>query len=53
MLEAVPANTKVDLVFSNVQNPDIGTYYLVADVQAAGEIPVRLYIGTWIVSINR
>ena len=25
MLEAVPANTKVDLVFSNVQNPETGT----------------------------
>jgi hypothetical protein len=53
MLEAVPANTKVDLVFSNVQNPDTGTYYFVGDVQAAGDIPVRLYVGTWILSINR
>jgi hypothetical protein len=53
MAEAVEPNTKVDLVFSNVKNPESGTYYFVCDVQASGDIPLRLYIGTWVVSINR
>jgi hypothetical protein len=48
----VDANTKVDLVLSNVKNPDPGTYYFVGDVLAGGSIPVRLYLGTWIISIN-
>jgi hypothetical protein len=53
MLQAVEANTKVEIVFSNVKNPDSGTYYLVGDVQAAGDIPLRLYLGTWVLSIQR
>lgn len=53
LLNPIEANTKVDLVFSQVKNPSTGTYYFVCDVQAAGEIPVRLYIGTWIISIDR
>ena len=53
LLESIEANTKVDLVFSNVKNPNSGTYYFVLDVQASGEIPVRLYVGTFIVSIER
>lgn len=47
------ASTKVDLVLSNVKNPDMGTYYFVVDAQAAGEIPLRLYIGTSIIDIDR
>lgn len=53
MLEGVEANSKVALVFSNVKNPDSGTYYFVCDVQASGDIPVRSYLGTWVVSIQR
>jgi hypothetical protein len=49
----VDPNTKVDIVLSNVKNPDFGTYYFVCDVLASGDIPVRLYVGTWIVSIDR
>lgn len=51
--EAIPPNTKVEIVLSNVTNPDMGTYYFVADALASGDIPVRLYIGTWIISISR
>jgi len=49
----IDPNTKADIVLSNVKNPDFGTYYLVCDVLASGDIPVRLYVGTWIVSIDR
>lgn len=51
--EAIPPNTKVEIVLSNVTNPDMGTYYFVADALASGDIPVRLYLGTWIISISR
>ncbi|WP_424101951.1 DUF2808 domain-containing protein [Moorena producens] len=53
MEEAVPANENVELVFSNVKNPDGGTYYFVCYVLAAGDIPLPTYVGTWIVSIGR
>ncbi len=53
LAEPINPNTKVEIVLSNVKNPDYGTFYLVADVMASGDIPVRLYIGTWILSINR
>lgn len=48
----VEAGTKTTIVLSNVKNPNFGTYYLVCDAQAAGDVPVRLYLGTWIVSIE-
>jgi hypothetical protein len=49
---AIDPTTKVELVFSNVKNPDLGTYYFTGDVIAAGNVPVRLYVGTWILSID-
>ncbi|OKH26196.1 hypothetical protein NIES593_03750 [Hydrococcus rivularis NIES-593] len=48
----IEAGTKATIVLSNVKNPDFGTYYFVCDAQAAGQVPVRLYLGTWIVSIE-
>ena len=45
--------TGVDIVFSNVRNPSQGTYYFTADAQISGEIPLRIYLGTWIISISR
>ncbi|MEB3248531.1 MAG: DUF2808 domain-containing protein [Microcystaceae cyanobacterium] len=53
LAEPLPPNTKAEIVISNIKNPDFGTYYLVCDVLASGDIPVRLYVGTWIVSIQR
>jgi hypothetical protein len=50
--QPVEAGTKTTIVLSNVRNPNFGTYYLVGDAQAAGDVPVRLYLGTWIVSIE-
>ena len=43
---------KVELVFSNVKNPDIGTYYFHCDVLPAADLPIRQYVGTWIISID-
>jgi hypothetical protein len=48
----VEAGNKVTIVMSNVRNPNYGTYYLVADAQASGQVPVRMYLGTWILSIE-
>ncbi len=53
LAEPIPPKSKVEIVFSNVTNPNFGTYYFVADAMASGDIPVRTYIGTWIISINR
>lgn len=53
LAESIDSSNKVDLVLSNVKNPNFGTYYLRGDVQASGDIPLRLYVGTWIVTIDR
>jgi hypothetical protein len=53
LAKPIDASNKVDLVLSNVKNPDFGTYYIRLDVQASGQIPLRLYVGTWIVTIDR
>ncbi|MBR8830686.1 MAG: hypothetical protein N5P05_000814 [Chroococcopsis gigantea SAG 12.99] len=50
--KAIDPNTSVEVVFSNVKNPNFGTYYFVCDVLASGNIPVRLYVGTWILDIE-
>lgn len=50
--QAIDPTNKVELVMSNVKNPDLGTYYFTCDVLASGNVPVRLYVGTWIVSIE-
>lgn len=51
--ESIEAGNKVELVFSNLKNPSSGTYYFICDVLTSGQIPLRVYIGTWIVSFNR
>jgi len=50
--QAIDPTSKVEIVMSNVRNPELGTYYFTCDVTASGNIPVRLYVGTWIVSIE-
>lgn len=50
--QAIDPTTKTEIVMSNVRNPELGTYYFTCDVIASGNIPVRLYVGTWIVSIE-
>ena len=43
---------KVELVFSNVRNPDVGTYYFYGQVVPAVNVPVPERIGAWVLSIN-
>jgi len=51
--EPVPADKPVDLVFSNVRNPPFGgTYYFNCEILSPGDVPLRRYIGTWILSIG-
>jgi hypothetical protein len=52
--EAIAPSTGVEIKLSDVKNPRFGgTYYFNAQVIGADEFPVRLYVGTWIVSIER
>ena len=53
LAQPIEASKKAEIVFSNVRNPGNGTYYFICDVLSAGDIPIRLYIGTWIISIER
>lgn len=50
--EPITESRKVELVFSGVRNPDVGTYYFRGEVLPAVGVPARQYIGTWIISIN-
>ncbi len=52
--EPITESRRVELVLSNVKNPDSGgTFYFHCQILAPGEIPVGLYLGTWILSIGR
>ncbi|ACK67351.1 conserved hypothetical protein [Rippkaea orientalis PCC 8801] len=53
LAQPIEASKKAEIVFSNVKNPGNGTYYFICDVLSSGDIPIRLYIGTWILSIER
>jgi hypothetical protein len=51
---ALTATNDVEIVMSNVKNPTFGgTFYFTGQAMAAGSVPVRLYLGTWILSIDR
>ena len=43
---------KVELVFSGVKNPDVGTYYFYAQVVPAINTPIPERVGAWVISIN-
>jgi len=52
--QPITESNEVEIVLSNVKNPRSGgTFYFQGQVLAAGEIPVRLHLGTWILSIGR
>ncbi len=52
-LEPIPAKSKVELVFSNVRNPENpGVFYFNCLIQAPGDVPIVRDLGTWIVSID-
>ena len=52
--ESIPSGTAVEIVLSNVKNPPFGgTYYFNCNMLSATDIPISLYLGTWILSIGR
>lgn len=51
--QPVPADKQVDLVFSNIKNPAFGgTFYFNCEILSPGDVPLRRYLGTWILSIG-
>lgn len=52
--EPVPANSRVEIVMSDVTNPRrTGTHYFNALVRAPGDVLPPQYVGTWILSFGR
>jgi len=50
---SIPANSRVEIILSNVRNPQrAGLYYFNALVLPTGDIPLRRYVGTWIIGIG-
>jgi hypothetical protein len=43
---------KVEIVLSRVKNPSSGTFYFQCQILTPGQVPLRLQVGTWIVSIE-
>jgi hypothetical protein len=52
LAEPLKEPKKVELVFSNVRNPDVGTYYFYARVVPAINAPVPETVGAWVLSID-
>jgi hypothetical protein len=51
--EPVPAGSNVEVMLSNVKNPDFGgTYYFNCTIQTPGDVPLPRILGTWILSIG-
>jgi hypothetical protein len=51
--EPIPANSAVELVFSNVKNPSSpGIFYFNCQVLGAGDVPLLRYLGTWELSVG-
>lgn len=51
--EPVPAGSNVELIFSNVKNPNSGgMFYFNCRVLSPGDVPLLRDLGTWIVTIQ-
>ena len=51
--EVVVSGSPVEIVLSNVKNPQYGgTYYFEAFANSPGDIPLSRYLGTWIIPIG-
>jgi hypothetical protein len=51
--EPVPAGTNVELIFSNVKNPNSGgMFYFNCNVLSPGDVPLLRSLGTWIITIS-
>ena len=51
--EPIPANSAVELVFSNVKNPsNPGIFYFNCQILSPGDVPLLRYVGTWELSVS-
>ncbi|MEE3716435.1 DUF2808 domain-containing protein [Tumidithrix elongata RA019] len=50
--EAVPANTPMRLVLSNVRNPYFGGMFQLDARVMRADVPVPVYVGSWIIGID-
>ncbi len=51
--EPVPAGMNVEIVLSDVKNPDFGgMFYFNCQILSPGDVPLLRYIGTWVLSIS-
>lgn len=51
--EPIPAGNNVEIVLSNVKNPDYGgMFHFNVRIRTPGDVPLFRYIGTWVLSIN-
>jgi hypothetical protein len=51
--EPIPANSAVELVFSNVKNPSSpGIFYFNCQILSPGDVPLLRYLGTWELSVS-
>ncbi len=52
--EPITKSNKLQIVMHNVKNPSRpGTFYFNCQVIAANDLPIRQYLGSWIISINK
>lgn len=52
LAEPLTKPKKLEIVLSNTKNPEMGTYYLRAQVTPAIDTPLPETIGAWVVTIN-
>lgn len=51
--QPIQANSRVEIIMSNVRNPrDSGFYYFHALVLPSDDIPLQRYVGTWVIGIG-
>lgn len=52
--DIIPADTPVEVVFSNVKNPrGSGTYFFNCRISSPGDVGLMRYVGTWIIGISK
>lgn len=51
--EPIPAGNKLEIILSGVQNPRFGgMYHFNANIRTPGDLPLRRYLGTWLLTID-
>jgi hypothetical protein len=52
-VDPVPAGGKVEIILSDVKNPNFGgMFYFNCQVLSPGDVPLLRYLGTWVIGIN-